>query len=117
MAFTLPHHLTSSSSSSAATAEVEAPKAAEPAKKPAAKKKDDETLAKAPAVVPLVNAGEPSGHLIEDLTKDGFITDANGWKEQELFNFNPWDPMKEFGGAGNIHDDLQDDAFLTPACP
>ena len=65
----------------------------------------------------LVNAGEPSAHLTEDLSENGFITEANGWTKPELFNFNPWDPMKEFGGAGNIADDLQDAAFLTPVCP
>lgn len=65
----------------------------------------------------LANAGEPSAHLTEDLTANGFITEANGWSAPELFNFNPWDPMKEFGGAGNIADDLQDEAFLTPVCP
>ena len=65
----------------------------------------------------LVNAGEPTAHLTEDLTTNGFITEQNGWTKQELFNFNPWDPAKEFGGAGNIAEDLQDPAFLTPVCP
>jgi hypothetical protein len=67
--------------------------------------------------VVLVNAGEPSAHLTEDLTKNGFITAENGWTKQELFNINPWDPDTEFGGAGNIAEDLQDPAFLTPVCP
>jgi hypothetical protein len=65
----------------------------------------------------LVNAGEPSAPLTEDLTTHGFITEENGWTKPELFNFNPWDPVKEFGGAGNIAEDLQDQAFLTPVCP
>lgn len=65
----------------------------------------------------LVNAGEPDKHLTENLTENGFITEANGWSEPDLFNFNPWDPAKTFGGAGNIADDLQDNAFLTPVCP
>jgi hypothetical protein len=65
----------------------------------------------------LVNAGEPTAPLTEDLTTNGFITETNGWTKPELFNFNPWDPAKEFGGAGNIADDLQDQAFLTPVCP
>lgn len=66
---------------------------------------------------PLVNAGEPSKHLIEDLTANGFITAANGWTKMELFNFNPWDPGKDFGTAGNVADDLQDSAFEAPVCP
>jgi hypothetical protein len=77
---------------------------------------DSCTLAPMEADTPLVNAGEPDKHLTEDLTANGFITAANGWKEQELFNFNPWDPAKSFGGAGNIADDLQDDAFLSSSC-
>jgi hypothetical protein len=78
---------------------------------------DSCTLASSDTPVPLVNAGEPSAHLTEDLTKNGFISSENGWTEQELLNFNPWDPAKDFGGAGNIADDLQDTAFLTPVCP
>jgi hypothetical protein len=77
---------------------------------------DSCSLAPMEADTPLVNAGEPDKHLTEDLTANGFITAGNGWKEQELFNFNPWDPTKEFGGAGNIADDLQDEAFLSAAC-
>lgn len=67
--------------------------------------------------VPLVNAGEPTAPLTNNLTSSGFITTENGWTKMELFNFDPWDPAKEFGGAGNIADDLQDPAFLTPVCP
>lgn len=77
---------------------------------------DSCSLAPTEADTPLVNAGEPEKHLTEDLTVNGFITAENGWTKQELFYFNPWDPMKEFGGAGNIADDLQDDAFLSSSC-
>jgi hypothetical protein len=66
---------------------------------------------------PMINAGEPEAHLVEDLTDDGFITRANGWSEQTLFHYNPWDPTTEFGSAGVVADDLVDPAFLTPACP
>lgn len=66
---------------------------------------------------PLVNAGEPSAHLVSDLTTEGFINEANGWTEQDLFHFDPWDTSKDFGGAGNIAGDLEDPAFVPPACP
>ena|SRR6185295_14952289 len=69
------------------------------------------------ATPPMVNAGEPGAHLTEDLTAAGFITAANGWTETTLFNFDPWDPAKDFGGAGNIAGDLVDPAFVPPACP
>ncbi len=65
--------------------------------------------------VPLVNAGEPSSHLTEDLTDAGFITAANGWTEASLLHFNPWGGM-DFGGAGNVTSDLADPAFDLPAC-
>jgi hypothetical protein len=75
------------------------------------------SLATTPAVLPMVNAGEPGGHLTEDLTTNGFITSANGWTEPSLLHFNPWDPAKIFGGAGNIAGDLVDSAFVPAACP
>jgi hypothetical protein len=74
------------------------------------------SLAPAPALLPMVNAGEPGAHLTEDLTTDGFITGANGWTEPTLMHFNPWDPAMDFGGAGNIAGDLADPAFVPPAC-
>ncbi|MFT3713415.1 MAG: hypothetical protein QM817_37640 [Archangium sp.] len=66
--------------------------------------------------VPLVNAGEPNAPLSRDLSDGGgFITAANGWTEQSLFHFDPWG-VPDFGGAGNVKGDLEDPAFLTPAC-
>ncbi len=65
--------------------------------------------------VPLVNAGEPTAHLTEDLTDAGFITAANGWTDASLLHFNPWGTV-DFGGAGNVAGDLIDPAFDTPAC-
>lgn len=65
--------------------------------------------------VPLVNAGEPDAPLTRDLTDGGFITTANGWTEQSLFHFDPWGAA-DFGSAGNVKGDLEDAAFLTPAC-
>lgn len=58
-----------------------------------------------------VNAGEPGKPLTNDLTSGGFITQANGWTAQELMNFDPW-ANKDFGGAGNVTDDLGDPAFV-----
>jgi hypothetical protein len=69
----------------------------------------------APASPPIVNVGEPGRPLIGDLTDEGFITAANGWKNMPLFHFDPWGP-NDFGGAGKVSGDLVDDAFLTPAC-
>jgi hypothetical protein len=65
--------------------------------------------------VPLVNVGEPSAHLVNDLTDAGFITAANGWTRSELFHFDPWGPV-DFGGAGLPADDLVDPSFDTAAC-
>ena len=64
---------------------------------------------------PMVNAGEPGHPLVHDLTTEGFITMANGWKENVLFNFDPW-VDKDFGGGGSLAKDLVDTAFETPAC-
>lgn len=66
--------------------------------------------------VPLLNAGEPTAPLTRNLTDAGFITAANGWTEQSLFHFDPWG-APDFGRAGNVKGDLEDPAFLTPACP
>jgi len=41
----------------------------------------------------------------------------NGWTEPALQHFDPWDPSKTFGGAGNIASDLQDPAFAAAPCP
>lgn len=67
--------------------------------------------------VPVVNVGEPDAPLVTDLTDQAFITEANGWTEQELFHFNPWEKGKDFGSAGNVADDLVDSAFVPPVCP
>ncbi len=64
----------------------------------------------------MVNAGEPGRPLTNNLTTSGLITDANGWTERSLFDFDPWAPG-DFGAAGSVSADLVDDAFLTPACP
>ncbi|HZO12751.1 MAG TPA: hypothetical protein VFB62_05825 [Polyangiaceae bacterium] len=58
-----------------------------------------------------VNAGEPEAHLVDNLTTQGFITQANGWTEQELFDLDPWGTT-DFGGAGNVAEDLIDAAFV-----
>ena len=62
----------------------------------------------------MVNAGEPGAHLVSNLTTQGFITAANGWTEEELFDFDPWAPG-DFGSAGDVSDDLVDLEFL-PDC-
>jgi hypothetical protein len=74
------------------------------------------TTAPSAPVLPMVNLGEPGFHLISNLTSQGFITPQNGWTEMSLFDFDPWDAAKNFGGAGNIASDLDDAAFLTPVC-
>jgi hypothetical protein len=71
--------------------------------------------ATSPTVPQIVNAGEPGHPLTHDLTAAGLITAANGWKNQELFGFDPWS-NQSFGGAGNVTGDLTDPAFVTPAC-
>lgn len=78
---------------------------------------DSCTLAPMTTEVELVNAGEPEAHLVSDLTDQGFITAANGWTEQDLFHRDPWDTTKDFGGAGNVAEDLVDASFVPPVCP
>lgn len=73
-------------------------------------------LAPASAMPILVNAGEPTAPLTNDLTAAGLVTAANGWTEPSLFDFDPWG-ASDFGTAGSVRGDLIDDAFLTPACP
>jgi hypothetical protein len=65
---------------------------------------------------PVVNAGEPEHHLVSNLTTQGFVTATNGWTQADLINFDPWDPVKNFGGAGNIAKDLVDPAFEAAPC-
>lgn len=65
---------------------------------------------------PVVNVGEPAAALIHDLTADGFITAGNGWTEPALMNHDPWNPSVDFGGAGNVADDLADDEFVPALC-
>lgn len=65
---------------------------------------------------PMVNAGEPDAHLVDDLTAAGLITEEAGWSEPSLFGASPWDPDAEFGDAGVIAGDLTDPAFDTPTC-
>jgi hypothetical protein len=77
---------------------------------------DSCTLAAQPTRPPVVNAGEPAHHLVDDLTTQGFITAANGWTESTLMHFDPWTPTADFGGAGNIASDLQDPAFEAAPC-
>jgi polyhydroxybutyrate depolymerase len=67
-----------------------------------------------PFVPPMINAGEPGYPLVTNLTTEGFINEANGWTEAELFDFDPWAPGA-FGKAGDVSDDLVDSAFL-PDC-
>jgi hypothetical protein len=65
--------------------------------------------------VPLINLGEPSAHLVGDLTDAGFITTANGWTKTELFHYDPWGPEK-FSGGGRVSEDLVDPMFDAQAC-
>jgi hypothetical protein len=67
----------------------------------------------APTSPPFVNAGEPGKPLVNDLTANGFITATNGWTKSELMGFDPWS-NQDFGGAGNVTDDLTDPAFVVP---
>jgi len=76
------------------------------------------TLAPTASTAPTLNAGEPNRPLVTNLTKDGFITAANGWTEASLMNFDPW-KAGDFGNAGDVSKDLVDDAFVvdTTSCP
>jgi hypothetical protein len=77
------------------------------------------TLAPTPTVPPMVNAGEPGRHLINDLTAQGFVTRANGWTHTLLFNVGPWDTQRQFGGGGtgSVGERLEDASFVAPVCP
>ena len=76
------------------------------------------SLSAAADAPPIVNVGEPGHPRIKNLTTEGFITTANGWKNAALMNFDPWKPGN-FGGAGDVSNDLVDLAFVvdTTACP
>ena len=69
------------------------------------------TLNPTPAAPEFVNAGEPGKPLTNNLSQNGFISSTNGWTKSELFDFDPWG-NKDFGGAGNVTDDLGDPAFV-----
>lgn len=73
------------------------------------------TLATASDDAPIVNAGEPDAHMIDNLTTEGFITAANGWTKPEVFDYDPWGGS-DFGGAGSVAGDLVDEAFLAATC-
>lgn len=66
---------------------------------------------------PVINVGEATVALVHDLTTEAFINATNGWTAPELMNVDPWDGAHDFGDAGNIADDLQDEAFVPAACP
>jgi hypothetical protein len=70
-----------------------------------------------PAMLPIVNVGEPCFPLVTNLTTMGFITMANGWMNQELFNYNPWSGLPFGPGGGVVSTDLTDPAFDTAVCP
>ncbi len=73
------------------------------------------TLATAGDDAPIVNAGEPDAHMIDNLTAQGFITMANGWSKPEVFDYDPWGGTN-FGGAGSVAGDLVDTSFLAATC-
>lgn len=77
---------------------------------------DQCTLNPAREIAPIVNVGEPEHHMVTNLTAQGFINATNGWSEAELMNFDPWNTMSDFGGAGNISGDLQDATFEPAPC-
>jgi hypothetical protein len=68
-----------------------------------------------PASLPIVNVGEPCAPLVTNLTTQGFITTANGWSNQALFDYDPWGGQP-FGGGSVLSVDLTDPAFETPPC-
>lgn len=68
-------------------------------------------LAATAPLTPVVNVGEPTSPRVRDLTDQGFIKPENGWKSPELLHFDPW-KKGEFGGAGDVSEDLVDPAFV-----
>lgn len=68
-----------------------------------------------PASLPVVNVGEPCFPLVNNLTTQGFITTANGWKNQVLFDYDPWGGQP-FGEGSVVATDLTDAEFETPPC-
>ena len=74
------------------------------------------TLAQTAHKPPIVNVGEPEGHLVTNLTTQGFINMTNGWTKPELMNVDPW-AAGDFGGAGNVADDFVDMTFVPAPCP
>ena len=72
-------------------------------------------LSDEPAIVPLVNVGEPDAPLVSDLSEQAFVREEIGWTQASLQHYDPWSDA-EFGTAGVVAGDLVDEAFLTPAC-
>jgi hypothetical protein len=68
-----------------------------------------------PDLPPMVNVGEPSHPLVNNLTTQGFINFDAGWSDQTLFDYDPWGGQ-QFGGAGTVSADLTDSALDTPIC-
>lgn len=65
------------------------------------------------ADVPLVNAGEPDAPLVNALP--AVLVDVeDGWPDA-LIGHDVWGDAP-FGSAGVVAEDLEDPAFLTPAC-
>ena len=61
------------------------------------------------AAPPLVNVGEPEAPLVRDLTDDGFISTANGWKSTVLFHYDPYggEPFGDGPPLRSVLDDAQ----------
>ncbi len=70
-------------------------------------------LSPAPSEPPFVNAGEPGAPLVKNLSVEGFVNAASGWTEPTVLDYDPWSGA-DFGSAGNVADDLVDDAFVVP---
>jgi hypothetical protein len=68
-----------------------------------------------PTVPELVNVGEPGKPLVTNLSAQGFISAQNGWKNVQLYDYDPWSGAK-FGNAGKVAEDLVDPLFVTAAC-
>ncbi|MCC7535507.1 MAG: hypothetical protein IT379_04815 [Deltaproteobacteria bacterium] len=72
-------------------------------------------LADLPFEPALLNVGEPDAPLVSDLTAAGAITSAGGWREMDLFGYDPWGG-DDFGGAGNVAAQLMDPELVPPTC-
>ena len=66
------------------------------------------------AAPPIVNVGEPDVPLVHDLTDEGFLSAAQGWKSTALYHYDPFGGLP-FGDAPPLRSVLDDPGRSDPS--